>query len=246
MTKGDAAMDYRFATDADISLLAEWNHQLIRDEGHRNPMTVPQLADRMRGWLAGDYRAVLFTDSDDVADAAGSVGATDPEDKGGHAVADVTGVAAAVSPNDADISASPSDTAEPTLRSPFEGGGHARLRPGHTETPPLAWPGDVLHPIPAPAPAAVPASRPALRGDAYALYRETDDEIYLRQFFVARDRRRAGIGRRAIALLHTCIWPTNKHFTLDVLVGNTAGIAFWRAVGYRDYCLRMEMRQCRP
>jgi hypothetical protein len=31
------------------ALLAELNHQLIRDEGHRNRMTVPELKRRMRG-----------------------------------------------------------------------------------------------------------------------------------------------------------------------------------------------------
>jgi predicted acetyltransferase len=36
------------------------NAGLIQDEGHRNPMTVPQLERRMRRWLRGEYRAVLF------------------------------------------------------------------------------------------------------------------------------------------------------------------------------------------
>src|SRR5436190_49586 len=34
------------ASESDIGLLADWNHQLIRDERHRNAMTVDQLADR--------------------------------------------------------------------------------------------------------------------------------------------------------------------------------------------------------
>lgn len=42
-------------------MLAELNHQLIRDEGHRNKMNVTQLEERMRGWLqSGEYVAVLF------------------------------------------------------------------------------------------------------------------------------------------------------------------------------------------
>ena len=53
-------LTWRYATDADLGLLAEWNHQLIRDEGHRNPMTVEQLAERMKAWLQGEYRAVMF------------------------------------------------------------------------------------------------------------------------------------------------------------------------------------------
>ncbi len=53
-------MTFRYATGADLDLLALWNHELIQDEGHRNPMTLPELADRMRAWVAGHYRAVLF------------------------------------------------------------------------------------------------------------------------------------------------------------------------------------------
>jgi hypothetical protein len=29
----------------------------------------------------------------------------------------------------------------------------------------------------------------------------------------------------------------------EVLVGNTAGVAFWRAVGFRDYCVTLELEQ---
>jgi predicted acetyltransferase len=53
-------MNYHFANLEDASLLARLNKQLIDDEGHRNAMTVEQLEDRMRGWLDGEYRAVLF------------------------------------------------------------------------------------------------------------------------------------------------------------------------------------------
>lgn len=53
-------MNHRFATDSDLDLLAEWNHQLIQDEGHRNAMTLPQLRARMQGWLESEYKAVIF------------------------------------------------------------------------------------------------------------------------------------------------------------------------------------------
>src|SRR5678815_350483 len=59
-------MTFRFATLDDCPRLAELNHQLIRDEGHRNPMTVAELEQRIRGWLAGEYRAVLFEDAGEV------------------------------------------------------------------------------------------------------------------------------------------------------------------------------------
>jgi predicted acetyltransferase len=76
---------------------------------------------------------------------------------------------------------------------------------------------------------------------AYALYREQPEEIYLRQLFVVRNRRRKGIGRTAVEILRSKIWPKNKRLTVDVLVQNTAAIAFWRSVGYRDYCLTLEI-----
>ncbi len=47
-------------TENDFDLLAEWNHQLIQDEGHRNPMTVKELRQRMKDWLAGEYQAIIF------------------------------------------------------------------------------------------------------------------------------------------------------------------------------------------
>jgi predicted acetyltransferase len=136
-------MTYRRATTNDCPLLAELNHQLIRDEGHRNPMTVPELEQRMRGWLESEYAAILFED-------------------GGKVV-------------------------------------------------------------------------------AYALYREQPDEIYLRQLFVVRHRRRQGLGKQAMHLLFSEIWPKTKRLTVEVLTANTAAVAFWRAVGYRDYSLKLEM-----
>lgn len=53
-------LQYRRATLADVPLLAEWNRQLVQDEGHRNRMTLPELEERMRGFLEGEYTAILF------------------------------------------------------------------------------------------------------------------------------------------------------------------------------------------
>jgi predicted acetyltransferase len=127
----------------DCALLAELNHQLIRDEGHRNKMTVPELQQRMKGWLASEHAAVIFEDCEEVV--------------------------------------------------------------------------------------------------AYALYREQPEEIYLRQFFVARNRRRQGIGRQAFEILHSKIWPADKRLTVEVLVKNEAAVAFWRSIGYQDYSLQLEI-----
>jgi GNAT superfamily N-acetyltransferase len=133
---------WRNASDDDLPLLAEWNHQLIRDEGHRNPMNVAELAERMKKWLRGEYRAIVFSEADPVA---------------------------------------------------------------------------------------------------YALFKQDDALIYLRQLFVRQDRRRAGIGRSAVEILRREIWPSNVRLTVDVLCQNRGGVAFWRSVGYRDYSLTLEI-----
>lgn len=136
-------MEYHIANETDLDILAEWNHQLIRDEGHRNPMTVSQLRDRVRQWLSGDYTAVIF-------------------EKDGKSI-------------------------------------------------------------------------------AYALFREDEDEIYLRQLFVKRENRNQGIGKEAVRLLKEEIWTKSKRLTVDVLSGNKPGIAFWHSAGYKDYCLTLEI-----
>jgi len=58
---------WREASRSDIGLLSDWNHQLIYDSGHRNPMTVEQLATRMHTWLSDEYRAILFSLDEPVA-----------------------------------------------------------------------------------------------------------------------------------------------------------------------------------
>ena len=136
-------MEHRIVVENDLDLLSEWNHQLIQDEGHRNPMIVSQLRERMREWISGEYTAILF-----------------------------------------------SQIGEPV---------------------------------------------------AYALFRENEKEIYLRQLFVRRDKRNKGLGKNAIMLLRKEIWPKSKRLTVDVLSGNKAGINFWHSVGYKDYCLTLEI-----
>ncbi len=130
------------ATVSDLGLLAEWNHQLIRDEGHRNSMTVEQLAERMRKWLQGEYRAIIFSREGPVA---------------------------------------------------------------------------------------------------YALFKQEETFIYLRQLFVQRGERRIGIGRDAVEILRRDIWRSGVRLTVDVLCQNEAGVAFWRSLGYRDYSLTLEI-----
>ena len=56
----NAPMKYRDSSSANIERLARLNLQLIRDEGHRSPMTLAQLQVRMDNWLQSEYQAVLF------------------------------------------------------------------------------------------------------------------------------------------------------------------------------------------
>ena len=78
---------------------------------------------------------------------------------------------------------------------------------------------------------------------AYALWTEQPDWVYLRQFFVARDSRRRGIGAQAIRVLADEVWPADKRIRVDVLIGNRPALAFWRAVGFVDYLITLEMER---
>lgn len=75
----------------------------------------------------------------------------------------------------------------------------------------------------------------------YALYRRDPDYVYLRQFFVCRHCRRQGVGRQAIEWLWENAWTDAERLRIDVLAGNAVGQAFWRSLGFRDYCITMEM-----
>jgi GNAT superfamily N-acetyltransferase len=135
-------MNYRPATTEDVETLAAMNQALIRDEGHRNTMSLAELETRMAAWLAGEYRAVLFEEAGE--------------------------------------------------------------------------------PI------------------GYALFREEPEYVYLRQLYVRPDRRRQGVGRAALNWLREQVWRDAPRIRIDVLVGNDAGVSFWRAVGFADYCVTME------
>ena len=74
----------------------------------------------------------------------------------------------------------------------------------------------------------------------YCLFRREKEFLYIRQFYVGRPFRRTGLGRRAFGWLRRNPWKTEKRLRMDVLVGNKGAIDFWKAVGFKDYCLTME------
>ena len=75
----------------------------------------------------------------------------------------------------------------------------------------------------------------------YALYREESEYVYLRQIFVKSEMRRRGVGCKMIKWLKNEPWKNFEKIRIEVLVGNTEGISFWCAVGFKDYCITMEM-----
>ena len=75
----------------------------------------------------------------------------------------------------------------------------------------------------------------------YALWREEPEFIHVRQFFIGRQYRRKGLGRRAISELIKTRW-LGRNIRLEVLTGNSVGQAFWHAVGFKDYCITLEYR----
>jgi GNAT superfamily N-acetyltransferase len=136
-------VEFRFATVEDADTLGGLNAQLIRDEGHRNSMSIPQLVERMAGWLRGEYEA---------------------------AVVDEFGVIV-----------------------------------------------------------------------GYALFRRETDYVYLRQIFVRTENRRRGIGRSLFQWLVKNAWQAARRVRIDVLVGNEAALNFWKAIGFAEYCMTLEM-----
>jgi predicted acetyltransferase len=74
----------------------------------------------------------------------------------------------------------------------------------------------------------------------YCLCRKEKEFLYIRQFFIERAYRNRGLGRRAFHLLRKKAWKKAVLLRMDVLVGNKTGIRFWKALGFKDYCLTME------
>ena len=84
---------------------------------------------------------------------------------------------------------------------------------------------------------------------AYTLFRPTDPDsegypggVFVRQFLVARDRRRQGIGKRAFQILREEIWPSNCTVLLDTQYDNSRAQEFWRSVGFSEYHLSFKLQ----
>ncbi len=80
----------------------------------------------------------------------------------------------------------------------------------------------------------------------YAVYTRRPDEyrpeqtvVYLRQFYIERQQRRRGLGRRAFTLLAQTDFPAGCRVEIDVLATNPVGQQFWAALGFMPYSAAM-------
>ena len=76
----------------------------------------------------------------------------------------------------------------------------------------------------------------------YALYRHDPEYVYLRQFFVNEKHRRQGFGKSAMQWLYKNVWQ-GQRVRVEVLVTNERGVAFWKSIGFKDYCLTLEFEK---
>ncbi|MEO1091242.1 MAG: GNAT family N-acetyltransferase [Pseudomonadota bacterium] len=81
----------------------------------------------------------------------------------------------------------------------------------------------------------------------YALHRQEVDpgepgrqRHHLRQFLIAREDRRRGLGRAAFAALAAARFAPGARVVLEVLTTNEAGRRFWQSVGFGAYAETLE------
>src|SRR4051794_27662339 len=63
---------------------------------------------------------------------------------------------------------------------------------------------------------------------ASAVFPAAPEEVCLRQLVVVRNLRRKGVGREAVCIMRSEVWPTDKRLAVDVLAANQGAVAFWR------------------
>ncbi len=75
----------------------------------------------------------------------------------------------------------------------------------------------------------------------YALCDMSKSPIYLRQFYICREKRRKGYGRQAFfaLLAHLDI----REMDLDIYSWNKTGLAFWESLGFEKRCYHMRYRR---
>jgi len=74
----------------------------------------------------------------------------------------------------------------------------------------------------------------------YALHRPDGPTLLVRHFYIEPTHRRRGYGRRAFNHLIDHVAGESKRVRVEVLCQNEAALAFYRSIGFADYCLVME------
>lgn len=77
----------------------------------------------------------------------------------------------------------------------------------------------------------------------YAVFRVGDKQMYIRHFFIKLTFRGQGFGRRAFNLLMENYRPKGLRLVVESLRKNTAGIAFWKALGFNEYSVMLEKKE---
>ncbi|MCO6187612.1 GNAT family N-acetyltransferase [Rhizobium sp. L1K21] len=87
------------------------------------------------------------------------------------------------------------------------------------------------------------------RTAGFATWREQHDiteksgeSVYLRQFYISRDMRGGGVGRKAFDTLVSDRFPANIRVVLEVMQSNPGGQAFWSRMGFVPYASTLERR----
>ena len=74
----------------------------------------------------------------------------------------------------------------------------------------------------------------------YALVKDTEKPLYLRQFFIEREFRRKYLGRQAFQLLMDYLRADT--INIDVLPWNEPGLRFWKSCGFAETCISMQYK----
>ena len=72
-------------------------------------------------------------------------------------------------------------------------------------------------------------------------YRPSETVVYVRQFFIEREHRIQGIGRRAFGIVCETYFPKASSVVLDVLETSPRARRFWEILGFRPYCTTMQL-----
>lgn len=73
----------------------------------------------------------------------------------------------------------------------------------------------------------------------YALVNHTRSPLYLRQFFICREQRQKGKGKRAFTQLMETL--NTREIDLEVMYWNEKGYAFWKSIGFKERSIYMRL-----